>query len=140
SHAKLDVTLVEAGPSVGRGIAYGTCLDDHVLNTRACQMSLLPDAPSHFVDWLERRDIPCAAFEFVPRRLFGEYVEDTLRVVMAETETAAGRFSVRVAERVTSVTRGASSFRVALASGACLDADAVVLALGHARPSDPLDG
>jgi len=139
-HAKLDVTLIEASSSIGRGIAYGTCLDDHVLNTRACQMSLLPDAPGHFVDWLGRRGIPAAQFAFVPRRLFGEYVEETLRQVIDETETSAGTFSLRTSERVTGVTRGTSGFRVELASGGELEADSVVLALGNSRPSDPLGG
>ena len=59
---------------------------------------------------------------------------------MAEGETAAGTLSVRVSERVMGVTRCASSFRVEIASGACLHADSVVLALGHALPSDPLGG
>jgi len=139
-HAKLDITLVEANSRVGRGIAYGTELDDHVLNTRACQMSLLPEAPHHFVDWLERQGVLSAAFEFVPRRLFGQYVEETLRDVLAEAKPAVGAFSLRLSERVTGVTPNASGFDVELGSGEILDADSVVLALGHARPCDPLQG
>jgi hypothetical protein len=50
-----EITLIESGERLGRGIAYGTTLDAHVLNTRAGRMSLLPDGPQHFVSWLRRR-------------------------------------------------------------------------------------
>lgn len=40
------VLLVEAGPEFGAGAVYSTEEPSHLLNSRACVMSALPDDPS----------------------------------------------------------------------------------------------
>src|SRR5579871_4254342 len=84
---------------LGRGAAYGTRHREHLLNTRASQMSLYADEPDHFVHWLGSRGGPD---DFVPRRLYGEYVGEIARDVFERR-----RFG-QVRARVTSVRRWAS--------------------------------
>jgi hydroxyacylglutathione hydrolase len=42
------VTIVEPRAALGRGLAYSTSFDEHLLNVPAGKMSALPAEPSHF--------------------------------------------------------------------------------------------
>ncbi|HLT90369.1 MAG TPA: FAD/NAD(P)-binding protein [Woeseiaceae bacterium] len=134
----LRITLVEAGERVGRGIAYGTELDDHLLNTRAADMSALEDEADDFVWWLRRHGHASSGREFVSRRRYGDYLEDKL----IETSLRAAQhdiaFSANGGTRVTDVMDGGDAFLVALDDGRSVGCDAVVLATGHASPPDIL--
>ncbi|HXO18100.1 MAG TPA: FAD-dependent oxidoreductase [Candidatus Dormibacteraeota bacterium] len=112
----------------GRGAAYGTRHREHVLNTRAHQMSLYSDDSDHFVRWLGVRGGPT---DFVSRRLYGDYV----------AEIASGAFQrprfTHIPDRVAAVRRGEQrGFVVESSSGASFNARAVVLATGNPAPTD----
>src|SRR5262245_55028782 len=77
----LRATLLESGPRLGRGIAYGTVDPAHLLNTRAERMSLFGDDPTHFVRWNRARLRNVAPADFVARSVYGDYLEDTLRTL-----------------------------------------------------------
>ncbi len=116
-----SVSIIEPRAELGRGLAYSTTFDDHLLNVSAEKMSALPSVPSHFVDWLRARGFPCAGQGvFAPRRLFGEYlgslVPDNLRHVRAE---------------VIDIHVDGIGGRLVLSDGSVLDADKIVLALGN---------
>src|SRR5436309_1707066 len=67
------VTIVEPRAELGRGLAYSTRFDEHLLNVPAGKMSAFPDEPEHFLNWLNARDWPGAAPGlFAPRRVYGE--------------------------------------------------------------------
>lgn len=75
-----SITIVDRSGRLGRGVAYGTADKFHLLNVRAGNMSALPDQPDHFHRWLLAGVAPNAnANEFLPRFLFGEYMEELLR-------------------------------------------------------------
>ncbi|HEY8518916.1 MAG TPA: FAD/NAD(P)-binding protein [Gammaproteobacteria bacterium] len=133
----LRVTLVESGTRLGRGVAYGTDAPCHLLNTSAASMSLLTDDPGHFLRWLRARGYPALGSSFVPRRLYGEYVERTL--IERCTAPGAAPFTVLAETTVTDIepTTG-HGFAVVLEGGSRLLADAVVLATGNPPPADPL--
>jgi uncharacterized NAD(P)/FAD-binding protein YdhS len=136
ARGRLAVTVVESGPSLGRGLAYGTPDDGHVLNTRAAQMSLLGDDPDHFVRWSEARGKRLAPDAFAPRRSYGEYLEATLRTLAATHREL--RFTPLTGANVVDVRREHAGFGVLLEDGRALRASAVVLATGHPQPADPL--
>jgi uncharacterized NAD(P)/FAD-binding protein YdhS len=136
SRGPLAVTVVEGGEKLGRGIAYGTTDEQHLLNTRARQMSLLGDDPEHFVRWSEARGKRVAPDSFAPRRVYGEYLDATLRSIVATRRNV--RFDALLETRVADVQRSSSGFTVSLEGGGKMQASAVVLATGHAPPSDPL--
>src|SRR5262245_21981841 len=75
ARGKLAVTLLETGPKLGRGVAYGTSDERHLLNTRAGQMSVLCDDAEHFVRWNEVRGKRLAPDAFATRRCYGDYLE-----------------------------------------------------------------
>ena len=136
----LEIQLIERRSRIGRGLAYHTWDDNLLLNVPAGNMSALPDAPGHFVDYLRDIDPAFNAGSFVSRRIYGDYIETTLR----ETEQLRGGGLQRIQGDVVSVRAGAprptsqaAGFIVSLSDGRLLAADRVVLALGHFAPRDP---
>jgi uncharacterized NAD(P)/FAD-binding protein YdhS len=76
--------LAERRGDFGRGLAYSTGNDAHLLNVRAFNMSAYPDDPRHFLLWLWARDdprglakaIPPSGHAFVSRGLYGTYIQE----------------------------------------------------------------
>jgi uncharacterized NAD(P)/FAD-binding protein YdhS/quercetin dioxygenase-like cupin family protein len=117
----LRILLVERGPWLGRGVAYGVDSPIFRLNVPASKMSIDPEMPDDFVDWASAKATPNA---FLPRTRFGEYVVERfgqtlrnspgkLRVVRGEAAHVDGN-------------------AVVLTDGTRLPADDVVLATGIA--------
>ena len=135
--APVRVVLAERRGAVGEGVAYSArdaCLR---LNVPAGRMSAWPDDPDDFVRWATRHYGPVRPDEFLPRQWFGEYVRDTLlrtaRGCGPEAELSIVLDEVR---RVARMPDG--GWMVTLGRGGPVRADAVVLAVGHRPPSDPL--
>lgn len=76
--ASAALAVVGDDPAFGRGTAYRTELYLHRLNVPAGRMSLLPDHPTDFVDWLKNRGRPLQEGDFASRSDFGLYVRDAL--------------------------------------------------------------
>jgi uncharacterized NAD(P)/FAD-binding protein YdhS len=126
------VVLIERGASIGRGVAYGTSFAGHLLNVPAASMSGLPDDPDHFLRFLrEQHDPATEPTTFVPRMVFGSYLE----AVLAESERLAARGASL--ERRRGEVAGIAGDVLTLADGSRLRADRVVLALGNLPPRDP---
>lgn len=79
--AELTVNLVEKRPVIGQGVAFSTQHDVHLLNVPADKMGAYPEDPAHFYAWLRGSGYGFTATEFVPRRLFGEYLQFLLRTL-----------------------------------------------------------
>lgn len=66
--------------AAGRGLAYSTIWDDHLLNVPAVRMSAFGSEPMHFLNWLHANGKPTARPDFfAPRKLFGTYIQDLLQ-------------------------------------------------------------
>ena len=128
------VVLAEAGPLLGGGVAYGTTDQRHLLNSRAGTMSVAHDEPADFVGWCRGRDPAVGGDSFVPRAWYGDYLRDRLA---AAANRNPGRLEVHCG-RITELrlARGGRPLVLA-ADGRELAADAAVLAVGHAAPTDP---
>jgi uncharacterized NAD(P)/FAD-binding protein YdhS len=123
------VVLVEERPRLGRGVAYGTTCDGHLLNVPAAGMGAFPDEPGHFLHWARGRRPEAHGGSFLPRRLYGEYLEWCL-----EEEIAAARRRTpftAIQGRVTALASGPGGAALRLAGGETLWASQVVLAMGH---------
>ena len=112
--ARVNVTLVESSDRVGRGIAYGTPVPTHLLNTRAAQMSLYADDPEHFVRWNWRRGYAAHGHDFLPRRTYGDYLEESLAELRAEDALAT--LTVRLQTEAVDVVPIGNRFEVRLAA------------------------
>ena len=128
------VVLIEKGPRFGRGAAYATGNPDHLLNVRATNMSALVEQPNHFLDWLGAAGVAAPDRVFVTRDRYGQYLQSLLRETSADRAT--GRLTLEHDE-VTSIAPDGERWRLSLAMGRNLPADAVVLALGNLPPPPP---
>src|SRR5262249_38956695 len=83
------ILLINRFGPMGRGVAYGTSLEAHVLTVPAGGMSALPEDRDHFVRWARTRDDLVRPDTFVSRRVYGEYLEAVLREAEHHTPRAA---------------------------------------------------
>lgn len=122
------IIVIEPAPSLGLGLAYSTPSMEHLLNVPAGKMTLLPEAPDHFIDWLHaNHDASMTREDFAPRAVFGRYMQSLLKdaagiehvqaVVVDRKENEDGRSTL------------------ILAGGQKLQADIVVLAVGNFLPA-----
>ncbi len=135
--APLQISLIERRGAVGEGLAYATREPAHLLNVPAGRMSAWPDRPDDFLEWALQRYGNVHTTDFLPRQWYGEYIRETLLASAADTGDPE-RLSIIFDEvrRVAKHPRG--GWIIHLARGASLRADAVVLAIGHRPPSDPI--
>jgi uncharacterized NAD(P)/FAD-binding protein YdhS len=142
--AGIRVLAIEAGRRFGRGVAYGACAPQHLLNVPVSRMEV--GLTPSFGAWLQSAPHAAAALQdalsesggdlqaaFAPRALFGDYLE--ARLVQGLT-TGAGPGIVAVRGEAVGVLdpprRG-----LRLADGREIEADIVVLATGNLAPGRP---
>ena len=127
------VTLIDRDGAFGRGLAYSTNCDGHLLNVRSGRMSLFPDKPDDFVRWLAGKGGPADPQGFARRSDYGAYVADALT---AAERGAPGRLQ-RITGEVARLEVAGDFTEAALADGQTVRACAAVLALGNQRPGGP---
>lgn len=134
--APTHVVLIERNGAAGRGVAYASTSYPYLLNVAAGRMSINPAEPLEFLQFARRRYPTATAQDFLPRALYGEYLQTVLR----EAELAAApqvTFAQRQADvRRIETTADAVSSRIVFADGAVLSANEVVLATGNPPPAE----
>jgi len=129
--SRLRVALIERGPNLGLGVAYSTHCLHHLLNVRASDMTALADEPDHFVQWLARGDRGYGRADFVPRAIYGRYLQDLLAESVKRSD---GRLRV-VAGDVVAIRDRQDGVELDVEGQSPLRARKVVLATGHRPPS-----
>ncbi|MET0952041.1 MAG: FAD/NAD(P)-binding protein, partial [Aeromicrobium sp.] len=140
----LEIVLLDPAGRWGRGAAFGTTEEQHLLNVPAAGMSALPQDPSHFVSWRRRHGQSADAYNFAPRPEFGRYLDETLTEAVRQSGGEASVEHRRT--RAVSCRRSCEDARrvvVTTADGRDVVADAVVIApglpaAGHDWAPDPL--
>lgn len=118
-----------------RGTAYARREHPYRLNVPAGRMSASSADPTDFLAFARRRLPHATAEDFLPRELYGEYLEATLRgaALLAASDVRLDCVEGE-AVRIEGET-GGSPLCVRLADGRSLAADDVVLALGNPPPA-----
>lgn len=129
----ITVTLIEREGCPGRGVAYSTHVAGHLLNVRAQNMSARGNDPLHFLRWArEHYSDTAQPNDYLPRRVYGKYVESTLCDAIEENP---GRFEWKRDEAL-SIMPANSGATILLRSGCRIHSDSVVLALGNQPPNN----
>lgn len=138
------IVIVEASRRIGRGLAYGTCAPQHLLNVPISRMEI--GLKPGFADWLQGNPAAASALAeglaesggdlpgmFAPRALFGAYLEERLaeRIVRGDGPGV----SVVRGEGVGLLPHPARGIR--LSDGRGIAADMIVLATGNLAPGTP---
>lgn len=81
----LEILLFEKSTEqLYRGAAYSSKLPYQLLNVPVNGMSLFQEDNLHFFNWLNDKNIKAAVDDFVSRKLFGDYVEETMQKYITE--------------------------------------------------------
>lgn len=133
--AHAEIHLVEPRETPGSGLAYSARRPEYLLNVRPGALSLYPDAPDHFAQWLAQQPESAAGVpEFAARSTYGRYLGQELAAALAEP---TGRLRWHRSTAVAAPLRPDGRRAVVLANGTTLPSDAVVLALGNFPPPPP---
>jgi uncharacterized NAD(P)/FAD-binding protein YdhS len=86
-HASIAVVGRRTG--FGLGVAYGASEPIHRLNVPAGRMSLFPDRADDLCEWLEQSGRTDGPEDFIPRPVFGSYVQGRLQEKLARHDNTA---------------------------------------------------
>jgi uncharacterized NAD(P)/FAD-binding protein YdhS len=129
-----EVVLIERGTSMGRGVAYAQRDFPYLLNVAAVRLSIDPTDSLDFVKFARRQQPAAQAEDFLPRALYGDYLEESL--TQAEQAAPASVRLRRVHSDVQAIERTDGRHLRVISSGEVpIVADRVVLALGNPPPA-----
>ena len=132
----LRVVLIERGSEFGRGVAYARGTRSFLLNVPASRMSATPADPDDFLRFAQRQLPDSTGEDFLPRSLYGDYLQNLLETSAAKSPVSVALESWR-GEVVDLTTVSDERMLVTLADGRSLIANDVVLALGVQLPRLP---
>lgn len=129
------IILIERSGAIGRGVAYAQRRHPFLLNVPASRMSACSKSPLEFLRFAQRRIPDAQGEDFLPRAMYGEYLEERLIAarLSAPSNVCLETWQGEVIE-VRRVDRRLP-LQVALADGRCITSDEVVLALGNPPPA-----
>lgn len=137
-----SILLIESGDRPGRGLAYGACGPNHLLNVPVSRMEV--GLEPRFEDWLRQQpDLPGDALAesggmladaFVTRRSFGDYMEQRI----AEALAPQGGTGLRLVQ-AKAVSLAETPRQIMLANGRALPVDIAVLATGNIASRLPVE-
>lgn len=133
----LHIVLIDRQAAIGEGVAYRTTDAKHLLNVPAGRMSAWPDLPDHFLSFARSKNPAVTASEFLPRKIYGDYVRET---TFDQARSAGEHLSAEVVrDEVARMTQSdAYGWNLETAGGKSFHADQVIVAVGHRPPNDPL--
>ncbi len=131
----LHVVLVDRAKHMARGVAYAPSQYPYLLNVPAGRMSLNPSDPLEFLTFARKTHPGATEEDFLPRPLFGEYLETALAAAESSSPPHVQLHRLRAEVCAIRRTDDTSPFRLQLADGNSVIADDVVLALGNPPPA-----
>ena len=131
------IVLVERRAELGRGVAYQSGPGQYLLNVPAGRMSADSRDPTQFVRFAQRRRSNVTAGDFLPRQLYGDYLQDLLKTAEQAAPNHIHLDAVRGQARAIHRIEHADSFLVDVSGHGNFAADDVVLACGDPAPVCP---
>jgi uncharacterized NAD(P)/FAD-binding protein YdhS len=141
--AKSPITLylIDGKDTFGKGAAYSTRSQKHLLNVPAAKMSALPDDPAHFLNWANQQPAykgiskEILGRTFLPRQLFGKYIAAIWESAMSSKREDT---TVNILhDKAVDVDFLNGKYIVRLKALEAVVSDYVVLATGNETPSNP---
>ena len=127
SRTSPKILLVDKGSEFGPGLAYSTPLNAHIINMHAQTMGAVIGDLMHFSRWVASSSPVWVGEEFPPRRVYGQYLKD----ILAQALRGARVTIECVHDEATNIRPSRGTYQIELASGAMVQSQHVVLALGN---------
>ncbi|MCC7530787.1 MAG: FAD/NAD(P)-binding protein [Candidatus Melainabacteria bacterium] len=131
AHCPLRIVHIECSERRNRGAAFGTESSHHLLNVPAGRMSAFPDDPLHFLKWARSRNKNLSESSFLPRSLYGEYLDDVLEAGIKSLPSFVAYEALRGEAISIKLIQDNNKAVIKLADGNVVVADKVVLATGN---------
>ena len=130
-----SIRLVERGDACYMGPAYSGEEDYLLLNVPAGRMGAFSQDPEHFLKWARAKGVPAGPWDFLPRRLYRDYILDQLH--SAQQERRNGPSFEHLCEEITDIEVGQDGAILHAQGKAIFSVDKAVLALGNFPPRHP---
>ncbi|SEF09588.1 Uncharacterized NAD(P)/FAD-binding protein YdhS [Streptomyces sp. 2112.3] len=140
------ITVFEPSPHLWRGRPYQPDVETVRVNIAPDGMSVRFGDSGHFPRWLADRDAatgsgpdfvdPLNRMRFVPRALYGQYLEDAAQAALAQLRERGWRIDI-VREAVSAATPDDGQVALRTRSGRQAVVDYTVLCVGRGQPGDP---
>ncbi len=129
------ILLIDREREGNMGPAYSTNEKYLLLNVPACRMGVFSANPEHFLEWVQGRGLAATAWDFLPRQLYREYVQEQLDQSLRAT---TGNVSLeRICGEAVDITRTGSEPEIHIRGDKTLVVRKVVLAVGNFPPRAP---
>src|SRR5207253_2336942 len=79
------INIIEPN-SIGLGMAFNVESMNLLLNVIAIKMSCISTEPQHFLNWINEKKLPYGEKDFVPRKIYGQYLSDTYNKFASSNE------------------------------------------------------
>ena len=132
---EVTIKLIDRESEKDLGPAYSTKEEYLLLNVPAVRMGAFSEDPEHFLKWVLNKGIHTGKWDFLPRRLYREYIQEQLSQAFREKK---GKVSLeRIRGEITKVETAGSSVKIFVQQNGNFITDKVVLALGNFPPGNP---
>jgi uncharacterized NAD(P)/FAD-binding protein YdhS len=129
------ITLIEKHSNLlYRGVAYSSRLQYEPLNAQAGKMSIYPECPNDFIDFIQQhKSVDATSEDYVSRRWFGDYLDQQVKKAVA-LKSRFVDFEQLMNEVVDVSLQSNGKYSVHLTNSQLKDTDYVVLATGNDSP------
>lgn len=114
----------------GRGVAYATGDDRHLLNVRAAGMGVFHEHGEDFIQHASRQLGQVKGTDFLPRRLFGDFIQAQVGTRIDAARRAGRSFRIHPGSAREVMARAEGGYAVRVGADRWLDVSQVVLAIG----------
>ncbi|WP_243040925.1 FAD/NAD(P)-binding protein [Dyella sedimenti] len=114
----------------GRGVAYATSDDRHLLNVRASAMGVFQEHGDDFIRHASRQLGQVKGTDFLPRRLFGDFIQAQVGARIDAARRAGRSFRIHPGSAREIAPRGEAGYAVRVGADRWLEVAHVVLAIG----------
>ena len=130
----VHIRLIDRRNENDLGPAYSTD-EGYLLNVRAEIMGAFSRDPEHFLNWTINKNIPAEKGDYLPRKLYREYIQAIFQKVL--NEKGDNKSFERIPGGAADIRITNSKPVVHMEDGSRFITDKVVLALGNSPPQNP---
>ena len=142
ARAPLEIKLINETDVLNTGIAYNPYSKKALLNVVSSRMSAFASDPDHFLNWVMQqdhfrdKDRTLIANSFLPRYLYGEYLQDIWKDALKQAEGKKIQVDV-ISSSVKDLTLLKDSIDIELKDKSRLSTKYAIIASGNHLPGNP---